>query len=156
NNATEGSAFGGPITLAAGSNFVGALTGTTLRLLGPISGAGAVYQNQGPTGTVTFGGTNTYTGETVIQMGTLSLESTAVLTATPNIRVDAGATFDVSAQSPWSLSANQTLSGSGAINGSVVANGTVSPGNSIGWLTFTNDLTLAGTNVMEVTKDGGL
>ncbi len=156
NNATEGSAFGGPITLAAGSNFVGALTGTTLRLLGPITGTGAIYQNQGPTGTVTYGGTNTYTGETVVQMGTLSLESTAALANTPNIRVDAGATFDVSALSPWALGSNQTLGGSGSINGSVVANGTVAPGASVGALTFNSDLTLAGTNIMEVTKDGGL
>ena len=52
----------------------------------------------------------------------------------------------------WVLGANQTLSGFGAINGAVQANGTVSPGASIGTLTFSNNLTLAGTNIMEVSS----
>lgn len=34
--------------------------------------------------------------------------------------------------------------------------GTVSPGASIGTLTFNNDLTLAGTTIMELNKDSGL
>src|SRR5262249_17878466 len=95
-------------------------------------------------------------GATVIQIGILTLESTAKIANTPSITVSNGATFDVSAFSPWPLAADQTLAGSGTINGSVLANGTVSPGSSIGALTFNNDLTLAGTNVMELTKDGGL
>jgi fibronectin-binding autotransporter adhesin len=156
NVSTDGSTFGGPITVASGSNFVAAFTGTTLRLLGPIDGAGDLYDNSSTDGTVALGGTNTYTGATVVQVGTLTLESTASLAATPLIQVYAGATFDVSAFAPWTLGANQTLGGYGTVNGSVLANGTVSPGASIGTLTFNNDLTLAGTTIIELNKDSGL
>ena len=156
NNATEGSSFGGPIWLASGSNFMAALTGTTLELLGPISGAGNLYNTSGAAATLALGGTNTYTGVTVIQSGTLRLESTAQLNATPSIQIGAGATFDVAAFFPWTLGVNQTLGGDGTVNGSVQARGIVAPGASIGALTFNNDLTLAGTTLMELNKDGGL
>ncbi len=156
NSASEGTTFGGPITLVSGSNSVAALTGTTLELLGPISGAGDLYNTSGAAATVALGGTNTCTGATVVQSGTLRLESTALLASTPSIQVAAGATLDVSAFFPWTLAANQTLGGSGTVNGSVQANGTVSPGASIGALTFNNDLSLAGTSIMELSKDGGL
>ncbi|HEY9173642.1 MAG TPA: autotransporter-associated beta strand repeat-containing protein [Verrucomicrobiae bacterium] len=49
-----------------------------------------------------------------------------------------------------------TLGGSGTIAGPVVvsANGTLAPGTSVGTLTINNSLTLNGTTVMEVSKDG--
>ena len=49
-----------------------------------------------------------------------------------------------------------TLGGSGSISGpvNVTANGTLAPGTSIGTLTINNSLTLGGTTVMEVSKDG--
>jgi len=156
NSPSEGSSFGGPVTLASGTNFAQAIADTTLRLLGPIGGPGSLFENSSAAGTISLAGTNTYAGQTVIQSGILALESTAVLATTPSITVNAGATFDVSAFSPWILGVNQTLAGNGTVNGSVQVNGTVSPGASIGALTFNGDLTLAGTNLMELTKDGGL
>ncbi len=152
NVATEGSTFGGPVTLVSGTNNLAALTGVTLTLDGPISGGGSLTS----AGLIVFGGTNTYTGGTVITSGTLSLAPGAVLSGSTNIAVQSGAIFDVSGVAPWTLGASQTLSGFGTVNGSVLASGTVSPGNSIGTLTFVNDLTLGGTTLMEITKDGGL
>jgi autotransporter-associated beta strand protein len=51
-----------------------------------------------------------------------------------------------------------TLGGSGSIAGPVVvsASGTLAPGASVGTLTLNNSLTLNGTTVMEVSKDGGV
>jgi autotransporter-associated beta strand protein len=107
--------------------------------------------------TQTLGNTNTYSGITTIGNGTLALGATGLIVNSPAINLASNATFDVSAVSGgYLLEAGQTLTGYGTVNGSVTANGTVSPGASIGQLTFNNDLTLVGTNIMEVTKDGGL
>jgi len=104
---------------------------------------------------LTLAAVNLYTGDTVISNGTLALGPLASINNSPTIFVDGDATFDVSQVSGYTLGAGQTLKGFGAVNGSVQANGTVAPGASIGTLTFTNDLTLAGTTVMELTRDGG-
>ncbi len=58
---------------------------------------------------------------------------------------------------PTTVSAG-TLGGSGSIAGPVIvsANGTLAPGTSVGTLTIANSLTLNGTTVMEVSKNGGV
>jgi len=149
--------IGCPVTVDAGTNFVTSLAGggsgsCTFVLEGPISGAGSVYYS----GTNQLAGTNTYTGSTVVTAGTLQLIGTGSIGNSATVVVQSNTVFDVSQVSPWTLGANQTLAGNGTVNGNVQANGTVSPGASIGALTFNSDLTLAGTNVMELSKDGGL
>ena len=157
NNATEGSTFAGPITLVSGSNSMASLADVTLRLQGPISGSGELHANSSAAGIVTLEATNTYTGLTVVETGTLRLESTAQLSGTPSIRVAGGATFDVTAFSTWTLAAPQTLAGGGTINGNVQANGTISPGNNTTRnLTFGGNLSLSGVCLMELNKDSGL
>ena len=80
-------------------------------------------------GTLTLGATNTYTGSTVINAGSLALGSAASIANSRNISVAGGAVFDVSAVSGgFTLGASQTLSGSGAVNGAVAINGTIAPG----------------------------
>jgi autotransporter-associated beta strand protein len=55
---------------------------------------------------------------------------------------------------------NGTLGGNGVLSGPVMVSplGTLSPGsaNAIGMLTINNNLTLQGTNIMEVRTDGGV
>jgi len=97
---------------------------------------------------------NTYTGNTVINAGTLQLTGSASIANSPLISVTNGAIFDVSELSAtFNVVANQTLGGSGTINGNVTSDGTISPGPSAGslsTLTFNNDLTFDGNLVFEV------
>jgi autotransporter-associated beta strand protein len=99
-------------------------------------------------------GTNTYSGNTVINAGTLELTGSASIANSPLISVTNGATFDVSGLSAtFNLASNQTLGGSGTINGNVTSGGTISPGPSAGTLntlTFNNNLTFNGNLVFEV------
>jgi autotransporter-associated beta strand protein len=154
NSATEGSQFGGPISLTGGTNFFQALAGVTLELLGPISGPGSIDETSGVAATVLLGGTNTYTGQTVIQSGTLALENNASIANSAGIMINTNAILNVStlAASPWALSPSQTLGGSGLITGNVLANGTLSPGNGIGTLIVNGDLTVHGNVVIELDK----
>ncbi|HXI71503.1 MAG TPA: autotransporter-associated beta strand repeat-containing protein, partial [Verrucomicrobiae bacterium] len=149
---SEGSTFGGPVTLASGTNFVQAIADTTLELLGAIGGAGNLFENSSAAGTILLGATNTYTGNTVVQSGILALENNASIANSSSILVNTGATFNVTAlaASPWTLGAAQTLGGGGTVSGNVLANGAVSPGSSIGTLAISGDLTLNGNLIIEV------
>jgi autotransporter-associated beta strand protein len=98
----------------------------------------------------------TYTGNTVINGGTLALSNVASTSSSANITLATGATLDVSGRTDGTLtlSAGQTLMGNGTVLGSVAvsANATLEPGASIGALTVTNDVTLAGTTFMELDR----
>jgi len=126
------------------------------------SGAGKI---SGATGLLKLGGsvltlatTNDFTGNAVIQAGTLALAGGGSVDGSATIQIMAGALLDVSSQmnGTLTLNAGQSLEGNGAINGSVVVNAgaTLWPGtNSIGTLTVSNSLTLAAssTTVMAIT-----
>jgi len=113
-----------------------------------------VFVKQG-LGTWTLSGSNVYFGSTTISAGTLTLAATGSINSTPSIDVQSGATFNVAAVSGgYVLGASQTLKGNGSVAGNVTANGIVAPGESIGTLTFSNNLVLAGTNVMEIDRLG--
>jgi len=87
-------------------------------------------------GTTILSGTNTYTGVTTIESGTLRLASTARLNATSAISVATGATYDVSSVANYTIGTDQLLTGGGNVLGDVFVSGTVSPGASPGILTF--------------------
>lgn len=102
-------------------------------------------------GTLALTRVNSYTGATNIQQGTLALVNSGLIATSTVINVSAGATLDVSATtSPWSLATGQSLVGNGSIAGDATIAGTVGPGNSLGTLTFADDLTLAGIASMEI------
>lgn len=84
-------------------------------------------------GILTLSGTNTYTGATQIQGGTLALAPSGSINTSTSINVGAGATFDVSS-SGMTLLPTQTLSGSGTVVGGMSIAGTLSPGSSPGTL----------------------
>jgi autotransporter-associated beta strand protein len=153
----DANTFGGQITLNGGSNsinvvqWIGTSGQTVLNLNGPIVGSGGVQFSASNT-VIQLAGNNTYSGNTVVANGTLTLAYGSALTGTPNIIVSSNATLDVSALAPWTLGASQTLGGAGAVNGSILANGTIAPGLPIGTLTVNGDLTLAGNVTVNVDK----
>jgi hypothetical protein len=96
---------------------------------------------------------NDYFGQTDVNAGMLVL--TGSLSATSGVAVKAGATFDVTGvPGGFTLGVGQILSGNGTVAGNLTVNGTVAPGESIGTLHFTNDLTLGGTADFEISKTG--
>ena len=104
---------------------------------------------------MSFNGTNTYTGDTLIASGTLALGSGGSISNTARIVLSNAATFNVAAKTAgFVLQSWQALGGSGSVTGRVTAYGTVSPGVSVGTLTFSTNLTLAGTTIMEVSRNG--
>ena len=102
---------------------------------GQIVDAGVTAITKVGTGTWTLTGTNTYTGATTVSGGTLLVNGN---------QADATGTVTVGE--------NGTLGGTGTIGGATTVNGTLAPGTSIGTLTITNSVTLAGVTSMEVSK----
>jgi autotransporter-associated beta strand protein len=136
-----------PIILAGGSFDAGNLDGTpqNITLSGVLSGSGALIKNGG--GTLTLNVANTYSGQTLINQGTLALGATgSIASSGPGIIVAAGATFDVSAVSGFTLGASRTLGGSGTVTGNVAvaSSGIINPGTSAGTLSLSNSLTETG------------
>jgi autotransporter-associated beta strand protein len=123
---------------------------------GVISGTGSVVLEGD--GTVNFSRNHTYSGQTLINVGRLAMTGNASLSNSPLINIASGAVLDVSARTGGSLTftTGKTLSGSGAINGSItLASGAkLVPGNSLGTLTFSNNLTLAAgsSTTFEITR----
>lgn len=109
------------------------------------------------TGTVTLNGSNTYSGNTTINAGTLALGASASIANSPVINVQAGATLNVSAVTGgWTVqgsgtSARQTLTGSGGVTGATTIGsyGTHAPGGVgvVGTQSFSGDLHYASGSI---------
>lgn len=100
------------------------------------TGAGGALTKLG-NGTLVFSGDNTYPGTTTVNAGTLLINTTTGSgTSTNLVTVNTGG----------------TLGGTGYIAGPVIVNagGIIGAGASIGTLTISNDLTLAGSVAVEV------
>jgi len=144
----------GPMQLNGNCVFWGG--GTSLALYNVVSGTGALIK----TGTynLILAGTNIYSGNTTINAGNLILTNNGSISGSANIIVNSGATLDASQRGDTmlTLAGGQTLTGNGTVKGNVtVGSGAMlAPGNSIGTLTFNNNLTLNGgsTTVMELNK----
>jgi autotransporter-associated beta strand protein len=107
---------------------------------GVISGNGALTFT-GP-GTLTLNATNTYSGITRVDAGTLALGSGGSIGTSSGVSLANGARFNVStAGGGFILGGAQTLTGGGTLTGDVTIAGTHTPGFSPGIQTFENDLT---------------
>lgn len=129
--------------------------GTSLTISGDISGDGSLVKNGSSPMILT--GNNTFTGDTLINVGALRVGGNATLISS-NIVIAAGAALTATGRvdSTFTLAANQTLSGNGVINGQLttLASSTLSPGsNSIGGLTVSNAVVLGGTNAFDLDQD---
>jgi T5SS/PEP-CTERM-associated repeat protein len=120
--------------------------GYNFPLAGILSGLGGL--NKLGSGTLSLEGSNSYSGNTCINAGKLSLTSTGSISSSPIIDILSGATFDVSAKNSgnggFTLCGAQTLMGSGTVIGNLVAaqGSHIAPGNSAGMLTLSGNLTL--------------
>ena len=97
--------------------------------------------------------TNSYTGATTVNSGTLAIAGSGAISNSPTITVAGGATLDVSGHTGGGLTfvAGQTLAGSGTVKGAVtMANGaTLSPGGaSPGTLTIVGSLMLNSSSTL--------
>jgi autotransporter-associated beta strand protein len=154
------------LTISTGASLAGDLTLNTTQngtnavgdvfLDGVFSGAGGLVKiGTGTSGRVVLRGANTYTGNTTINTGTLSVAQAGALATTGTVNVAAsGATFDIAGITASSLSIG-ALSGS---TGSVVTLGrkTLSVGNATS-TTFAGGITgTAGTAGLTKTGAGTL
>ena len=86
-------------------------TGGGIFLGNIVNGNGVVGLAKVGSGTITLGGTNTYTGGTTISGGVLDLTGSASISDSPVIVIGGGAIFDVSGlTSPFGLASGQILS----------------------------------------------
>jgi len=117
-----------------------------ITLLNPLTGLGGTLNKTGG-GALLLSATNTYSGSTLVNGGTLALGANGSI-ASPIIFVGSGTVFDVSAVSGGFVLTNQTLAGSGVVTGAVsVASGaTINPGSNAlnGTLSFSNSVTETG------------
>ena len=109
-------------------------------------------------GTLVLSSANTYSGNTVISAGTLTLSGSGAINNSPTVSVANGATFNVSTGG-YTVSAGHTLTGAGSVLSgtvTVASGGMLAPGDAgVGTLT-TSNLTLnnGATNNFEFSATG--
>lgn len=145
----------GPVTLSGAC--VLNIGGGSLTNSGPVSGTGSLIKNGGST--LSLAGTNTYSGDTSVNAGTLALRGPVGISNSPIITVASGAALDASARPDASLNlvGGQLLKGNGTVRGGlrVGLGGTVAPGEfGVGALSVTGAVLLQGTTEVEIDKLG--
>lgn len=144
--------------LGASCNF-GVTNTSALTISGIISNTGGLLKTGG--GTLTLVSNNTYTGSTIIAAGTVTLSAPASISGgsisnSELIEIANGAMLDVSGRGDQTFTVNpgQTLVGGGNLNGNLVTTpgSTLMPGDGMGALTVTKNITLAGATVFELNR----
>lgn len=129
---------GGPLTLLgdtpggdAGHTFFNVDTGSTATINSPINGAAGLRMRVGG-GTLQLGGASTYTGETLVDAGTLTVLAGGSIVGTSNVTNNAN----------LGINAGGTVTTAGAVvnNGAFGVGGTLNAGS----ITNNNTFTLAG------------
>ena len=149
----------GPVVLTSGSilGTGGLLRGSSFDVQsGSIDPglAGAATLTKSTSGAVILTGTNIYSGDTLVNAGSLRLTGNATISNSPNIAIAFNATLDVTGRpdTALTLTTGQTLSGNGTLLGRLIVDtgANVAPGASAGILTVTSGATLLGTTTMEI------
>ena len=130
--------FGDNMSLGAATRTITIGSNANYTLGGIISGSAGsgltVANASGATGTLTLNGANTYTGDTTISSGKLSLGTTGSIANSTNIILAGGSTFDVSTRGGVTLASGQGLKGSGTTTTGTIAtaasNGLTTAANS--------------------------
>jgi autotransporter-associated beta strand protein len=124
--------------------------------IGNLSGTTGLTKQGSGTFILANSGSNDFTGDTIINAGTLILSNSTSIANSANIAIASGATLDVQPNpgAALVLSPAQNLQGNGTLNGSLVvaAGATLSPGTSIGALTITGSVILGGTTSIKLNK----
>jgi len=137
-----GGTFSGPVTLLADTT-IGVDNGRAATISGNMGGSyGFTKLSAGP---LTLSGNNTYTGNTIINAGSLILGATGSISNSASLAIDAGATFDVSAITDFAL--NRTALNASGTGITVGTNAATIKGASGGTVSL-------GTNVVALTYDG--
>lgn len=137
----------GPVQLNGGCVFWGG--GTSLTLGGVVSGTGSLIKNGSYS--LILSNANNFTGNTVVNAGTLTLNGNGSIASSPNITVASGATLSAST---LILVAGQTLQGNGSVSGNLLAisGATVAPSGAPGTLAVSGTAALEGTTSLELNK----
>ncbi|PKQ00447.1 MAG: hypothetical protein CVT74_03900 [Alphaproteobacteria bacterium HGW-Alphaproteobacteria-13] len=148
----SGYTLGGAGTLqtVAGGSELRVLGDETATIAATIGGSGGITKTQG--GTLILSGINSYTGQTIVEAGTLALRGAGAIEASSGVNIGGAGTFDV----------GEVTSGAARI-GSLSGAGTVSLGATDlhltqtqaatfdGYMTGTGDFTLSGPATLAVT-----
>ncbi len=140
-------------TVAGGTHDLSIDAGRTGTISAIIAGGGAITKSGA--GIATLAAANTFTNTTTVNAGTLALGSGGSISPSPLITVGSGALLDVASVSGFTIGAAQTLQGRGFVRGNVTVAGTLAPGGAPGTLTFSNNLILTGTTIMEIARTNG-
>jgi autotransporter-associated beta strand protein len=137
----------GPVQLNGGVVFWGG--GTSLTLGGAVSGTGSLIKNGAYS--LILSNANTYSGNTTVNAGTLSLIGNGSIANSPNITIASGATLSAPA---LTLVSGQILQGNGSLSGSLTVSPgtTVAPSGAPGTLTVGGAAVLQGTTLVQLNK----
>jgi fibronectin-binding autotransporter adhesin len=161
NAGTGAVTYSGNVTIGASKELVilGNTQGTILSgvISDNVGGASSITYGGPGAGTLGLDGANTYTGNTTINAGTLTLGASGSIANSPVIAVRSGATLDVSAKGGWSVqgidsSNRQMLTGSGSVTGATTIGnfGTHNAGdNGVGKQTLSSSLTYDSGSIFE-------
>jgi len=149
-----------PITNAAGGSYELTLGGAGNMTVSSSVEAGSLVKDGA--GSLTLSATNNYAGETRIKAGQVALGAGALISSSTNVIIYTNAVLDASAiTAGLSMLSGCQLGGSGTVTGkaSLASGAMLSPGidtNTVGTLTVSSNLTLAGSFVYNWKYDGTL
>lgn len=138
-------------TSSVAMSLTNSTTGTTFNTSGgniglssELSGSGNLVKSG--TGTLTLSGTSTYTGSTTVSVGTLLVSGALGNTS---ISVSNGATLINNGiiEGAVTTESSGSVSGTGSFTGAVTINGALNPGNSPGFQSYGDSLTLGSTAI---------
>lgn len=137
-------ALQGSDDLAIGANTISVgSSGASTTFGGALSGVGGGLTKVG-SGTLTLSAVNTYSGNTIINDGTLRLDIGSTINNSPLIQLMSGTAVLRTLPGTCEIVSGQELKGVGSVMGSTTmdSGSTLTPGNSVGTLTFSDSLTL--------------